>query len=143
MTNLHTINPGTYTFSLWARDDRGWSGVFRRSFTVNARVPAAPTNLRSDNVTHNSLTFRWNAAARATSYTVYRYNNGWRNIGSTTGTSFNITGLNPNTRYWFAVRAWNTGGTSGLRITNLNQEVLSLRSVRTMPVGGRQPFGFQ
>jgi len=76
--------------------------------------PAAPTNLRSDNVTHNSLTFRWNAAARATHYTVYRWsNNNWVQQGSsTTSLSRNFTGLASNTWHRFAVRAHNASGST-------------------------------
>ncbi len=86
---------------------------------VPSLAPIAPTNLTSPagTTTRNSITLNWvnnqvNPAVGG--FEVYRSLNGatnWTLIGTIQGpiTTFTVTGLTPNTAYWFRVRAFSTG----------------------------------
>jgi hypothetical protein len=70
----------------------------------NTSITVAPTGLAASSVTTDSAWLKWNAVPGATSYRVYR-NGGQDNVGTSNGTSFHVTGLNPNTSYTFTVKA--------------------------------------
>lgn len=61
-------------------------------------------------IDQQSLAVQWNAAAGATSYSVYRstYNGGYTLIATTGQTAYIDTNLSPDTTYWYLVIA-NTG----------------------------------
>lgn len=83
-------------------------------------VPAAPTVGAASGIGGSSFTANWSASTGATGYRldvatdsgfsslVSGQNN--RNVGNVTSAS--VTGLNPDTVYYYRVRAYNTGGTS-------------------------------
>lgn len=65
----------------------------------------APTNLSSSNVDHESATLNWSAASNASAYDVqYRVSGGSWTTVSTTGTSYNLSGLSPSTSYQWRVK---------------------------------------
>lgn len=64
--------------------------------------PSAPENLRATAVTDSSLNLSWDASENATSYNVYQDGDLKLNVS---GTSFQITGLDPVTEYCFTVTA--------------------------------------
>ena len=75
--------------------------------TSDTQAPTNPTNLRASNIAQTTLTLNWTASTDnigVTGYDIFR-NNGVTPIGTTTGTSFNVTGLTANTTYTFFVRA--------------------------------------
>jgi len=85
--------------------------------------PAAPTGLSASNTTTTGTTFSWSAVTppancSVSSYTVFQ--NG-TSIGTSTSTSFAVTGLSPSTTYTFTVAASDSFGTSaqsaGLNVT--------------------------
>ncbi len=81
--------------------------------TVTARTlntPAAPTNLASGAITHNSITLNWTKPAAAASYEVRRGSGTWTALGDVA--SYAFTGLTADTQYSLQVRAKNAGGTS-------------------------------
>lgn len=69
--------------------------------------PAAPTNVTVTGTTSTTADLTWTASKQATGYKVY-YKNGtaWKLLGSTEDTSYTATGLNSDTEYEFAVRAY-------------------------------------
>ena len=81
------------------------------SLSVNnnsdTQAPSAPTNLIASTITTTSFTLSWSAATdnvAVTGYDVYR--NGVKlNTSNITATSYNVTGLSPNTTYTMTVRA--------------------------------------
>jgi hypothetical protein len=81
-------------------------------------APPAPTGLNaSDGTSTSRVTVTWNAAANATSYTVYRSTAvGTRgtSIGTATSTSFIDQNAVPGTIYYYGVTATGAGGTSAL-----------------------------
>jgi poly(3-hydroxybutyrate) depolymerase len=76
-------------------------------------VPSAPTGLATSNTTGLGTTLNWTAPnglaanCSATGYTIYE--NG-TSIGTSTTTSFNVTGLTPMTMYSFTVAASDAAG---------------------------------
>lgn len=80
-----------------------------------AAVPSAPTGLSASGTTSGATTLSWNATAPPTDCTISSYNvlKTGSSIGSTTSTSFAVTGLSPSTTYTFTVEASDSAGTSG------------------------------
>jgi chitodextrinase len=77
--------------------------------------PSPPTGLAASGTTSGATTLNWNATAPPTNCTISSYTvlqNG-TSIGSTTSTSFAVTGLSPSTTYTFTVEASDSAGTSG------------------------------
>lgn len=73
--------------------------------------PDTPKNFRVHEARTTSLVFRWDAAARATSYE-FRAEKDSANIDTGTDTQSTGSGLKPNTKYDFFVRAKNRVGYS-------------------------------
>jgi hypothetical protein len=84
-------------------------------------APAAPTANAATNVTSTSFTANWSSVSGATGYrldvskssTFSSYLTGYHNLNVGNVTSRNVTGLGTNTIYYYRVRAYNAGGTSG------------------------------
>jgi C1A family cysteine protease len=99
-----------------ARNSYG-SSAYSAYITVvlsdNNTVPATPTGLASSNITATSFTAKWNASTGATNYDLQRWvNSAWQNDGTTTGTSYNFTGLPSGSTQYVQVRARNSSGSS-------------------------------
>jgi chitinase len=78
-------------------------------------VPSAPTGLAASSTTSSGTSLSWSAVSppancTITNYTVYQNGNA---IGTTTSTSFAVTGLSPSTTYTFTVAASDAAGMSG------------------------------
>ncbi|HEY8373043.1 MAG TPA: glycoside hydrolase family 18 chitinase [Pseudonocardiaceae bacterium] len=76
----------------------------------DTQAPTAPANLRATAVTASSVTLAWDAATDdvgVTGYEVFRDGTG---VGTTTSTSFTVTGLAAQTGYTFTVRARDAAG---------------------------------
>ncbi|MER6945909.1 NPCBM/NEW2 domain-containing protein [Nonomuraea sp. NPDC000554] len=76
----------------------------------DTQAPTAPTNLKSSNVTSNSVALNWTASTDnvgVTSYDVYR---GTTPAGSSKDASFTATGLSASTSYTFTVKAKDAAG---------------------------------
>ncbi len=66
-------------------------------------LPASVKSISADS-SMNSITLNWNKASGAGYYRVYKYVNGERYyLGQTNGTSYTITGLDPETSYSYSV----------------------------------------
>jgi FtsP/CotA-like multicopper oxidase with cupredoxin domain len=94
------------------------------SGAVPVAAPLVPNGLNFTALatTTSSLTLNWNARANATSYTVEYATNatftaGLVTVPGVTTNSFVASGLSPNTRYYFRVRALNAIGTSAPSVT--------------------------
>jgi len=89
-----------------------WSTTL--TFTVtSSQPPVAPTNLTATPFSSSQINLSWSAVTGATSYKVYEWVNGAAYLlpGTATGTSCSVTGLQPNTTYYFQVAAVNSAGT--------------------------------
>jgi hypothetical protein len=94
------------------------SGSFKGSATVNVTTPLTPPAAPSFTATAVSATqinLAWTPVAGATGYLVDQWINGaWAQVGSLSSgsTSYTVTGLSPNTTYYFDVAAYNAAGTT-------------------------------
>lgn len=107
----------TYEFQVRANNDAGSSSYSAIASVITEAaptVPVAPTNLTASNITYNSFTISWDAVADATDYDLDVRPSGtatWTTINLST-TTYNYTGLTPETTYEFQIRANNTIGAS-------------------------------
>jgi chitodextrinase len=91
----------------------------------DAEAPTAPTNLAASNITQTSLTLSWTASTDnvgVTGYDIYRNST---LIGSSTTTSYNVSGLTAATSYSFNVKAKDAAGNISAASTSINVTTLS------------------
>ena len=103
--------------------NNGRSGVVG-SFKIvpaapDTEAPTTPTNLTANNITSNSATLNWNASSDNVGVAQYNVSIDGSFVGSTSSTSFDVTGLSPLTTYNATVNAEDAAGnTSGNASTN-------------------------
>jgi len=80
------------------------------SGSTDTEAPTAPSNLASSNITESSVDLTWDASSDNVGvdhYTVYQDGNA---IGTTSNTSYSVTGLSAETTYTFTVKAEDAAG---------------------------------
>jgi len=112
----------TYFYRVRAVNAGGTSGN-SNTITVNTlpNAPAAPTASAATNITGSSFTANWSSSSGATGYrldvstsnTFSSFVSGFQDLDVGNVLSGSVTGLSANTGYFYRVRAYNTGGTSG------------------------------
>ena len=106
----------TYTYRVIATNAAGDSSPSSTATAETpAGVPSAPTGVSATAVSSTRIDVTWTASSGATSYRVERSSNGgtsWATAGDSSGTSFNDTGLTPDTAYQYRVIATSAGGDS-------------------------------
>ncbi len=108
----------TYYYRTRAYNTTGTSG--NSNVITQLTAPAAPIANAASNVLSSSFSANWNAVTGGTGYRIdVATDNGFTNIlGSYNNldvsnvTTYSVTGLSPNSTYYYRVRAYNTGGTS-------------------------------
>jgi len=104
----------TYIFTVRAKDAAGnISGdsntASATTTTPDTQAPSAPS-LSSANITDSSVDLSWNGATDNVGVTGYDVYQGGSLITTSTGTSYQVTGLTANTTYNFNVRAKDAAG---------------------------------
>lgn len=95
---------------------------------VDTQAPTAPSNLTASNTTTTTTDLSWTASTDNVGVTGYDvYQNGSQ-IGTTSGTSYDVTGLSPDTVYSFYVIAFDAAGNQSAQSNTAN--------VTTDPVSG-------
>jgi hypothetical protein len=115
---ISPVLTGGTTYYLMIDGFGGDNGEFCISLAAPPAPPVCTTNLLPLNgatgvlIPGGQVNISWNAAATATSYDVFfgTVNPPTTNIGNTTATNVNITGLAYNTTYYWYVAPRNTGG---------------------------------
>lgn len=110
-----TVTAGTYTVAISSDGSYGDVGQYTFSGTVIAPPPAAPSGLGAAAAGTSSINLSWSdSAGDETGFYVERSPDDatWGQIGSTTSTSYQDTGLNSGTTYYYRVRAYNGNGDS-------------------------------
>jgi len=77
---------------------------------TSSPIPTQPTNLTASNTTQTTTDLSWNASTDDVAVTGYLVFNGDTQIGSTTETTFAVTGLTAGTGYTFKVVAFDGDG---------------------------------
>ena len=92
------------------------------SFTVTFPLPpVAPVAKSATNIAQTSFTANWNSSATATGYKLDVSTNtgftsfvtGYSDKDVSNVTNYSVSGLSPKTQYYYRIRAYNQGGTSG------------------------------
>ena len=120
-------------------DQRGYNGVGVPDVgafefgELPATIPLPPIAHPATYIASNSFTTNWSSVSGATGYrldvstsSVFgSYVPGYQNLDVGNTTSYNVSGLNANTSYYYRVRAYNANGTSAnsnvLRIKTRNR----------------------
>ena len=111
------LTPGTtYAIKVTAKssDEHVIQSESEVSSVKTKTILATPTGLTASGVTTTTDRVQWSLVANASSYDIYWYigtvgNGSYVGSGSTTSTSYNITGLTKNTNYYFKVKANGSG----------------------------------
>ncbi len=124
-TDANAGLPGSYTFTSADQGTHTFNVTFQtagsQSITASGSglsatssgisvAPAAPTNLGATAASSSGINLSWTAAAGATGYEIERSTGGgaWAQVGTTTATTYQDTGLAAGTGYSYQVIA--TGG---------------------------------
>src|SRR6056297_2056732 len=86
----------------------------------DTEAPTAPTGLASSSITNNSFTLSWNASSDNVGVTVYDIYQNDAYYTSTSGTSYNVTGLSAATTYSYYVKAKDAAGNVSAASSTLN-----------------------
>jgi chitodextrinase len=84
------------------------------STTTDTTRPSTPNGLVASNITSTELDLTWNASTDNVGVVGYIVYKDGASIGSPTGTTFTVTGLNPSTSYGFVVKAVDAGANISL-----------------------------
>ncbi len=77
---------------------------------TDTQAPSTPANLTTSNVTQNTINLSWGAATDNVGVSGYDVYQGNTVIGSVATTTYQATGLSPNTAYTFRVKAKDAAG---------------------------------
>ncbi len=108
-------------------------GVGAAYVTPDLIVPTAPTSLAATGTTPSSTNLSWTASTdnvAVTGYTIYQ---GTTIIGTSTTTSFNVTGLIGSTDYTFSVKAKDAAGNLSFESNIVSVTTLADTSAPTSP----------
>lgn len=103
---------------------KGVVGAFQiQAGTPDTEAPTNPTNLVASNITAGGATLSWNASTDNVGVDHYNISIDGSPVGTSTTTSFNVSGLSPLTQYAASVNAedaaGNTSGSANANFTTL------------------------
>ncbi len=91
-------------------------GDFSSVLNATTSGPVVPTNLKgSADTAKGQITLTWSGSLQNEGYIVYCYESsagGWRQIGTTKGTSYTVSGIKETSSYTYAVSAYIGTGTA-------------------------------
>jgi chitodextrinase/lysophospholipase L1-like esterase len=109
----------SYSIVIKAFDDAGNDSTGSTAVTAQTTTttdttrPSTPNGLAASNVTGTSVDLSWNASTDNVGVVGYIVYKDGQSIGSPTGTTYTVTGLNPSTSYGFVVKAVDAGANIG------------------------------
>lgn len=135
--NTASLSNGTHTLTAVARDSAGNTTTANTiTITVNNTVadttaPSTPTNLSATAVSTSQINLSWSASTDATGVTGYTiYRNGTQ-LTTTTGTTYQHTGLSPSTLYTYTVSAYDAAGNTSSPSTSASATTQATAQVAT------------
>lgn len=99
---------------------------------VDTTAPTAPT-LSASGTTTSETTLSWSGATDNVAVTGYDVYQGTTLLGSTTSTSYNVTGLSASTSYTFTVKAKDAAGNISIASNTVNVTTLAQATDTTAP----------
>lgn len=101
------------------------NNTIRKAYATTPAAPPPPTSASAAAITYDGFTAQWAGVAGATGYRLdvsttsdfSHYVDGYQNLDTGTAFTFGVSGLEPDTTYYFRVRAYNDGSTSDNSIT--------------------------
>ncbi len=92
-----------------------WGGT-----STDTTAPTVPTNLTSSSITTTSATVSWTASTDNVGVTGYKIFRNGTQVGTSTSTSYGLTGLTAGTTYSITVQAYDAAGNSSASSTALS-----------------------
>ncbi len=113
------------SYSIRVRVTDSVGATFEKQFTISVTnvedaAPSTPTGLATTQVTHNSISFRWNPSTDDVAVVAYNVFRNGLYVASTAGTRFTITGLNPLSSHNITVQAYDAARNRSARSTALS-----------------------
>jgi len=109
-----SLNADTpYFYRVRATNSSGSTTGYASSSSIKTKI-ATPLNFAASAISSSQVKLSWNSVTGATSYTLERSTDqsSWTNVYTGTNTNFTNTGLNANTKYYYRVKATNSGNSS-------------------------------
>ncbi|MBP1999621.1 chitinase [Paenibacillus shirakamiensis] len=128
-----------YTFTVKAADAAGNISAASSSLAVTTSAPAttdtqaptAPTNPVVSAITDKGATLTWTASTDNVGVTGYQIFQGTTSVATTTGTTFNLTGLTANTSYTYTIKAKDAAGNVSAASSAVTFKTLAAASTDT------------
>jgi Zn-dependent metalloprotease/fibronectin type 3 domain-containing protein len=135
--NTGLVTNNTYYYKVRAYKTIGSSKVYSNFSQVVSAKPVipVPTSVKATPSSYNSISTSWLAVAGANGYEVYRAASStgtYGLVGTTTGLSFNNTGLATNSTYYYKVRAYTMVGT--LKVYSDFSVIVSTKPIPATPI---------
>ena len=115
-TNLTELTSYSYRVRAYKESSHyAYSKIASTTTSRSTVPPSVPKGLVANAVSPGQINLSWNSEAldsRAAGYNVYQYG---ERIGSTTGTSYMVKRLTPNTQYCYSVVAFDKAGNSSFQ----------------------------
>lgn len=124
-----------YTFSVKSKDAAGNTSASSNSVNVTTLAPdldtAAPTapTLSASGTTQTTTNLSWSGATDNIAVTGYDVYSGTTLLGSTTSTTYSVTGLTASTAYTFSVKAKDAAGNVSASSNIVNVTTLAVATV--------------
>jgi fibronectin type 3 domain-containing protein len=134
--NLGLTTNKPYYYKIRAYRTVGSTKVYSiYSTIVSAKpVPSAPTSVKAESSSYNSLKTSWSAVSGASGYEVYRATSStgtYSYVGTTTSTSFTNGSLTTNQSYYYKIRAFTTVGTT--KVYSIYSAIVSAKPIPSAP----------
>lgn len=124
-----------YTFLVKSKDAAGNTSASSNSVNVttlapdlDTTAPTAPT-LSASGTTQTTTNLSWSGATDNTAVTGYDVYSGTTLLGSTTSTTYSVTGLTASTAYTFSVKAKDAAGNTSASSNIVNVTTLAVATV--------------
>ncbi|MPL64020.1 hypothetical protein SDC9_09668 [bioreactor metagenome] len=105
-----------------------WGGT-----STDTTAPTVPTNLTASSITTTSATVSWTASTDNIGVTGYKVFRNGTQVGTSTSTSYNLTGLTAGTTYSITAQAYDAAGNSSASSTALSLTTTNNTSDTTAP----------